>query len=433
MWESITPIGVVNFRNDSRVFGIKARDKLMHCYCLGKSGSGKSTLILNMAISDLKQGHGFALLDPHGELSTELLKYVPNERLEDVIYFNPKDLESPIPFNPLIGVPYKYHHLVSSGIISTMKKVWAESWGPRMEHILRFCLLTLLQAEDATLLEIQPLLTNEEFRAEMLLKVTDKTLLDFWHVEFAGYTKVLKSEAIAPILNKVGLFSASLPLRYALGQKERGLRLLDIMNSRKVLIVNLSKGELGEDTSALLGSMLITAVQLAALFRATIKPEKRVPFFMYIDEMQSYVTLSFCDILAEARKYGLGLFLAHQYVEQIDQRILAAVLGNVGTIITFRVGARDALVLAKEYAPTFVAEDIINLPRYQMYLKLMIDSATSRPFSAVSLPVTTSQTENVRQVIRLSKQRYGTPKRVIDILRNKPRFIDVTPRNLFTD
>ncbi|HYD22091.1 MAG TPA: type IV secretion system DNA-binding domain-containing protein, partial [Flavipsychrobacter sp.] len=318
-----TPLGVTNYRNEKKRFGIKDADRLMHMYLLGKSGSGKSTLILNMTISDLQRGHGFALLDPHGELSKELLHYVPKERLKDVIYFNPIDIDNPIAFNPLAGIQQRHHNLVASGIISTMKKVWADSWGPRMEHILRYSLLSLLQFPGATLLDIQPLLTDNDFRSQVLCYITDIPIRNFWHSEFASYTKALRAEAIAPILNKVGIFAASLPLRHCLGQKDRGLRMWEIMNSRKVLIVNLSKGELGEDTSALLGSMLITAIQLAALYRTKLSPEKRGPFFLYIDEMQSYVTMSFCDILAEARKYGLGLFLTHQYLEQIDHRILS--------------------------------------------------------------------------------------------------------------
>ena len=412
--KQITPLGATNYRNENKVFGIQDTDRLMHMYLLGKSGSGKSTFILNMAISDLQRGHGCALLDPHGELSKEILNYVPEHRVRDVVYFNPKDIDNPIPFNPLSGVPEKHHNLVASGIISTMKKVWADSWGPRMEHILRFSLLSLLQYPGATLLDIQPLLTNEEFRSRVLYYVKDTLLRNFWHNEFAAYTKALRAEAIAPILNKVGIFSASLPLRYCLGQKKRGLRMLDIMDSKKILIVNLSKGELGEDTSALLGSMIITSIQLAALYRSRIPSEQRTPFFLYIDEMHSYVTMSFCDILAEARKYGLGLFLTHQYLEQIDSRILAAILGNVGTLISFRIGANDAKVIEREFYPTFSAEDLVHLPRYHMYLKLMIDGTTSRPFSAVSLPIRTPKTETQERVIRLSRTLYAGSRKDVD-------------------
>lgn len=412
--KQITPLGATNYRNDNTVFGIRDADRLMHMYLLGKSGSGKSTFILNMAISDISRGHGCALLDPHGELSKEILNYIPAHRIKDVVYFNPKDTDNPIPFNPLSGVPEKHHNLVASGIISTMKKVWADSWGPRMEHILRFSLLSLLQYPGATLLDIQPLLTNEEFRNRVLQYVKDTLLRNFWMNEFAAYTRALRAEAIAPILNKVGIFSASLPLRYSLGQKKRGLRMLDIMDSRKILIVNLSKGELGEDTSALLGSMIITAIQLAALYRARIPSEKRIPFFLYIDEMHSYVTMSFCDILAEARKYGLGLFLTHQYLEQIDSRILAAILGNVGTLISFRIGANDAQTLEREFYPTFSAEDLVHLPRYHMYLKLMIDGTTSRPFSAVSLPIQQDRTNTLERVVRLSRTMYAGSKKDVD-------------------
>lgn len=399
----ITPLGKSNFRNEHRQFGIKDADRLMHIYAIGKSGTGKSTLILNMAISDLQRGNGYALLDPHGDLCSELLNHIPENRVADVIYFNPKDIEHAISFNPLVGVPSKYHYLVAAGIVSTIKKVWSGSWGSRSEHILRYSLLTLLQYPEATLLDIQALLTNEEFRAEVLRHVNDQVVRNFWFLEFASYTKALRAESVAPILNKVSLFSASLPLRHTLGQKTRGLKLFEIMNSKKILLINLSKGELGEDTSALLGSMLITAIQLAALYRARISPEKRVPFFTYVDEAQSYLTLSFCDILSESRKYGLGLFITHQYLEQIDSRILSAVLGNVGTLISFRIGSHDAKLLEQEFTPTFSAEDLIHLPRYHMYLKLMIDGTTSRPFSAISLPLMTMRTGMKERVLQMSK------------------------------
>ncbi len=384
--EDITYIGETNYRNLNYRFGIKDNDRFGHIYCIGKTGVGKSTLLKNMALSDIERGNGLCIIDPHGDIATEILDCIPEHRLEDVVYFNPKDLANPIPFNPLKAVHPNYHHLVASGIVSALKKVWADSWGPRMEYILKNSLLTLLCYPDATLLDIQPLLTDAAYRAFILEYVEDAPLKRFWLTEYDKYNRTFQMEVISPILNKVGVFATSLPLRNTVGQKSKGIRLQEIMDGKKILIANLSKGELGEDTSTLLGCILITSIQLAALHRARQEIYKRVPFYLYIDEMHSFVTLSFADILAEARKYRLSLFMAHQYVGQLNERIRTAIFGNVGTIIAFRVGANDAHFLEQEFEPVFSKEDLINLPKYSMYIKLMIDGATSRPFSAVSLP-----------------------------------------------
>ncbi len=381
----ITPIGVTNYRNTNLYFGIKDRDRLQHIYVIGKSGTGKSTLLENMAISDIKRGNGICVIDPHGDIAEDIIKYVPDLRRQDLIYFNATDQENPIAFNPLKGIHPKYHHLVASGLISTFKKIWYESWGPRMEYILRFTLLTLLYMPDATLLDIQPLLTDKEVRAEVMTYVKDDSIISFWQNEFEKFSPTLRAEAISPILNKTGLFITSTPLRNIVGQKTSSFRLQQVLNAGKILVVNLSKGQIGEDASSLLGAMLVNSIQLAALYRAAIPEQDRKPFYLYIDECHSFVTLSFATILSEARKYGLSLFLAHQYIEQMDERIRAAIFGNIGTIISFRVGAGDAEHLEKEFYPVFTKTDFVNLPRYTMYLKLMIDGTTSQPFSALSL------------------------------------------------
>ena len=382
--EEITPIGITNFRNTYQRFGIKDKDRLQHIYVIGKSGTGKSTLLENMAISDIERGNGLCIIDPHGDIAEDVLKYIPEGRKQDLIYFNATDLEHPIAFNPLKGVHPKYHHLVASGLVSTFKKIWHESWGPRMEYILRFSLLTILYLPDATLLDIQPLLTDVDFRHKALLYVTDEQIHSYWSKEFDAYTKMFRNEAISPILNKVGLFRTSTPLRRIVGQKTSSFRLQRVLDEGKILICNFSKGEIGEDASSLLGSMLVTSIQLAALHRATQEEDTRKPFYLYIDECHIFITLSFADILAEARKYGLSLFLAHQYIEQLDERVRAAVFGNVGTIISFRIGAKDAEYLAKEFYPVFTEHDLVHLPRYAMYLKLMIDGTASEGFSAIS-------------------------------------------------
>jgi hypothetical protein len=385
----LTPIGITNYRNTNKKFGIKDNDRLGHIYCIGKTGVGKSTLLKNMAMSDIERGNGLAVIDPHGDVAEELLARIPEGRKKDLVYFNPADLEHPIAFNPLHAIHPNYHHLVASGLVSTFRKVWSESWGPRLEYILRFSLLTLLWYPDATLLDIQRLLTDIRFRNDVLVYVRDEHILAFWRNEFEKYSPSFRNEAISPILNKTGLFISSLPLRNVVGQKTSSFRMQRILDDGKILIVNLSKGKIGEDACALLGAMLVTAIQLAAMHRATIEEHKRKPFYLYIDEMHSFVTLAFADILSEARKYKLSLFLTHQYINQLQEPIREAIFGNVGTIISFRVGVEDAEYLAKEFHPIFSEEDLISLPRYSMYLKLMIGGTTGNPFSAFSFPMRT--------------------------------------------
>ncbi len=381
----ITPIGVTNYRNTCRKFGIKDKDRLQHIYVIGKSGTGKSTLLENMAISDIDRGNGLCVIDPHGDIVEDILNYIPKGRAKDLIYFNATDQEAPIAFNPLKGIHPKYHHLVASGIVSTFKKIWSDSWGPRMEYILRFTLLTLLHVPDSTLLDIQPLLTDKDMRQKALSYIENKNILSFWFNEFEKYSPTLRNEAIAPILNKTGLFITCDPLRNIVGQKTNSFRLQQVLDTGKILIVNLSKGQIGEDASSLLGAMLINAIQLAALHRANQAENTRKPFYLYIDECHSFVTLAFANILAEARKYGLSLFLAHQFIEQLDMRVRASIFGNVGTVIAFRIGATDAEYLAKEFYPVFTDSDLVHLPQYSMYLKLMIDGTSSQPFSAFSI------------------------------------------------
>lgn len=382
----ITPIGITNFRNTNLQFGIKDKDRLQHIYVIGKSGTGKSTLLRNMAISDIRRGNGLCIVDPHGDIAIDLLNFIPKERRKDLIYFDATNSGAPIAFNPLTGIHPKYHDLVASGLISTFKKIWSESWGPRMEYILRFALLSLLSVPNATLLDIQPLLTDTGFRERVLSYCLDEQILAFWHNEFDKFAPRLRAEIISPILNKTGLFITSTVLRRIVGQPTSSFRLQQVLDQGEILVVNLSKGQIGEEASSLLGAMLVNSIQLAALHRSSKEVDDRRPFYLYIDECHSFVTLAFANILAEARKYGLSLFLAHQYIEQMDERVRSAIFGNVGTMISFRVGATDAEYLAKEFYPVFTEDDFVHLPRYAMYLKLMIDSSSSKPFSATSLP-----------------------------------------------
>lgn len=378
----ITPIGVTTWRNQNKPFGIKDNDRLGHIYVLGKTGVGKSTLLKTMALSDIRKGKGCGIIDPHGDVAEYLLQQLPEERKKDLIYLDPHDPNNPISFNPLHAVHPDFHHLVASGLISTFRKIWVDSWGPRLEYILRYCLLTLLQYPYATLLDIQPLLTDPDFRHVVLGYVTDDTIHAFWKKEFDKYSPKLKSEAISPILNKMGVFVSSKPIRRLVGNQTTSFRMSKMLDEEKIFIANLSKGKLGEDASTIIGSLLVSAIQLAALYLARQSETNRKPFYLYIDEAHSFISLSIADILAEARKYGLSLFLAHQYLDQLQEEIRSAIFGNVGTIICFRIGAEDAEFLEKEFEPVAEQNDLISLAKFEIYLKLMIDGVTSETFSS---------------------------------------------------
>lgn len=411
---SITPIGITTFRNSNKPFGIKDHDRFGHIYCIGKTGTGKSTLLLNMAIFDIQRGNGICIIDPHGDLAETILDYIPITRVNDVVYFNPQDTDYPVAYNPLFNIPADQHHIAVSGLISTFKKIWVDSWGPRLEYILRFALHTLFEYPNATLLDIQPLLTDNTFRNHVLRFCTTTSIQLFWQNEFNAYSPALRAEAITPILNKVGVFATSALLRNIVGQREKSLDIADLMNSRKIVIVNLAKGAIGEDVTSLLGSMLINSIQMAALSRSVQQEEDRIPFYVYVDEMQSFVSLSFADMLSEARKFKVSLFLTHQYIEQVHEKIHAAIMGNVGTMICFRVGSADADTLTAEFKPPFDIADLIALQRYHMYIKLMIDGATSKPFSAKTLPLPQHRFKNKVQVIELSRVSYAELKEQIE-------------------
>jgi hypothetical protein len=410
----ITPFAITDYRDIRKRFGIKQKNRRGHIYIIGKTGTGKSTLIENMAISDIKNGYGVALIDPHGDMAEEILDYVPKKRIKDVIYFNPADLENPIAFNPLEKVPKDFHHLVASGIVSTFKKIWSESWGPRLEHILRHALLSLLEYPNSTLLDLPKLLTDKDFRKSVLNCITHTQVREFWFSEFDKYSVWLRSEAISPILNKISQFLISIPLRNIVCQKENTFDVRQAMDEGKILIVNLAKGKIGEDNCSLLGALVVTKIQLAALSRADLPEENRNPFYLYVDEIHSFITLSFADILSEARKYGLNLVLTHQYIEQLDERIRAAIFGNVGTIISFRIGAEDAKYLAQEFAPIFNEADLINLPNFHIYLKLMIDGVTSQPFSAITLRLREINTSHKEEIIEFSRKQYTRPRTAVE-------------------
>ncbi len=416
MSHEINFFGQTNFRNKEQIFGIKLDDRRRHVYAIGKTGMGKTNLIQNMAIQDIRDGKGVAIVDPHGEFAEECLKSVPANRINDVIYFNPADTEFPIAMNVMEKVGPEHRHLVCSGLVGVFKKIWADSWGPRLEYLLRNAILALLEYPTSTLLGVTRLLIDTKYREKVLEKVTDPVVKAFWTDEFTKYHDRLMADAIAPIQNKVGQFLSSSLIRNIVGQTRSSFSIREIMDNEKILIMNLSKGRVGEDNSALLGAMMITKIQLAAMARVDIKEKNRRDFYLYVDEFQNFATESFAGILSEARKYRLNLILAHQYISQLDEKVRDAVFGNVGTLITFRVGAMDADVLEKEFEPSFYATDLVNLAKYHVYLKLMIDGVATNPFSAETIPpIDISDTSgSVDKVIRVSRERYGSKREDVE-------------------
>jgi GTPase SAR1 family protein len=386
-----TVFAQTDFRNKAVVFGIKRSDRRAHLYILGKTGTGKSTLLEALMLDDLKQGYGFALLDPHGDLVKKIKSRIPWSRRDDLIDFDVADKSQPYGFNPLANVSADKRPLACSGLIQVFRHLWADSWGPRLEHILRNSLLTLLDYPEATLSDILQLLSDKEFRKKVLPFVQNKQIKEFWTKEFDKYPDRFRAEAIAPIQNKVGAFLSHPLLQRILTRPEKPLSLRKIMDEGKILLVNLAKGSIGEDTSNLLGSLLISRFDLAALSRADIPEPDRKDYTLFLDEFHNFTTQSLVLMLSELRKYRLSLVLAHQYLTQLEPSIKDAILGNVGTIIIFRIGASDAETFAQEFAPEFALTDFTNLPNYHIYLKLMVDGKISAPFSAVTLPPGDSQ------------------------------------------
>lgn len=413
----ITPFAITSFRGKERIFGIKQDDRRRHMYLIGKTGMGKSNILEQMAIYDIQHDRGVCVVDPHGEGVEKIIKFVPRHRINDVIYLNPSDLNYPIAFNVLEQVAPEYHHLVASGLLGVFKKIWADSWGPRLEYVLNNAILALLEYPGSTLLGIMRILTDKDFRKKVIAKITDPVVKSFWINEFSKYPDRFQAEAIAPIQNKVGRFLSSSMMRNIVGQVKSSIDLRKIMDEKKILLLNLSKGRIGEDNSALLGAMIITKLQLAVMSRVDMLEKDRNDFYLYVDEFQNFATESFVNILSEARKYRLNLILAHQYILQLDEKVAAGIFGNVGTLCIFRVGAEDAEFLEKEFEPTIMQNDLVNLPKFHMYLRLMIDGIASDPFSAKGLlPLTPPEDspEIVENIVKVTRERYTTKKEVIE-------------------
>ncbi len=411
----ITVFAKTNFRNEERVFGIKADDRRRHMYLLGKTGMGKTNLLENLAIQDILQGHGICFIDPHGDVAQKLIKAIPPERINDVVYFDPSDQKFPIAFNVLEQVGADQRSLVASGLVGVFKKIWADSWGPRLEYILRNAILALLEYPGSSLLGVMRILVDKSYRERVIEKVTDPVVKQFWSVEFAGWNERVLQEVISPIQNKVGQFTSNSLIRNIIGQPTSAFDVRDIMDNKKILIMNLAKGKIGEDSSALLGAMMITKIQMAAMGRADIPEADRKDFYLYVDEFQNFATDSFANILSEARKYRLSLILANQYITQLEEKVSDAVFGNCGTIVAFRVGASDAELLEKEFEPVFMMNDLINLPKYQIYLKLMIDGIAGDAFSATTLPPILIETPGIdEKVIAVTRERYASNQEEVE-------------------
>jgi hypothetical protein len=377
----------LNFRGDRRLFGICRADRRAHLYVIGKTGTGKSTLLETLIRQDIASGEGLALLDPHGDLVERALAAVPTSRREDLIYFNVPDVTHPLGFNPLERVPPAKRALAASGLLEVFRKIWSESWGPRLEHILRNALLALLDQPEATLRDVLRLLDDRAFRQAVVSRVANQQVRDFWLREYEGYPRNFRAEAISPIQNKVGAFLANPILSRILTQQRSAFDLRQVMDNGRLLLVNLAKGKIGEDTTALLGAMLVSRIGLAALSRAEVPEHGRRDFYVYLDEFHSFTTLSLANMLSELRKYRVNLILAQQYLSQVDEQVRDAVLGNVGTMISFRLGPADAEILEKEFTPEVRMLDLVGLPNYNIYLKIMIDGKVSRPFSGETVRV----------------------------------------------
>lgn len=416
--DRVTYFAATDSRGKRTPFGIKAKDRARHMYVIGKTGMGKSTLLENMAIQDIRNGEGMAFIDPHGSAVEKLLDFIPEHRIKDVVYFAPFDLDNPIAFNVMEDVGYDKRHLVVSGLMATFKKIWVDAWSARMEYILSNTLLALLEYPDATLLGVNRMYTDKHYRKKVVDNIKDPVVKDFWVSEFAAYGDRYTQEATPAIQNKIGQFTSNPLIRNIIGQPKSSFDIRTLMDERKILIVNLSKGLVGETNMQLLGSMITTRIFLSAMSRADLPAHelaKAPDFYFYVDEFQNFANDTFSGILSEARKYHLNLLIAHQYVAQMEEQVQSAVFGNVGTTITFRVGPLDAELMEKVFAPEFTQEDLVNLGFAQIYLSLMIDGIGSRPFSAVTIPPIEAPQRSYRnEVIATSRQQFAAPRAGIE-------------------
>lgn len=399
---------------DQKPFGISAPDQRQHLYIIGKTGSGKTTLLRNLIIQHIALGHGVGVIDPHGDLAEELLHHVPPKRADHLVYFNPGDLEFPIGLNVLANVAPDDRHLVASGIVGAFKGIWRDSWGPRLEYILYNAVSALLDCRNTTLLGVNRLLTDERLRAKVIRQIKDPFIKAFWAEEYANYDERFKREAIAPIQNKIGQFLLNPVVRNILGQVKSKVKIPFIMDNGRLFIANLCKGDLGHEKANLLGSLIVTQFQLAAMSRSNRPEADRRDFYLFIDEFQNFSTDAFASILAEARKYRLSLTLSHQYIDQLPLPIRQAVFGNVGTLIAFRIGYADAEIMEKEFGKIIPACGLADLARYEAVVKLLEDGTNREPFRAKMLPPLENRVGRKEKLIALSRQKFSTARAVIE-------------------
>jgi type IV secretion system coupling TraD/TrwB family protein len=406
--ENISAFGLTNFRGINHQFGMLRSDRSRHVYIIGQTGAGKSGTLELFALSDIFHGQGYAIIDPHGDFAMDNLRFIPGSRTEDVVYFNPADTAYPLGFNPLEVTDPAHKTNISSEVIGVLKRMFGESWGPRLEYILRYTILALLDRPSTTMLDITRMLTDKKFRKETLEYCTDTVVLQFWNVEFASWSDKFQSEAIAPVLNKVGAFTANPVIRNIIGQPKSTFNIRQIMDDGKILIVNLSKGLIGEDNASILGSFLVTKIQLAAMSRSDIPDIKdRRPFYLYVDEFQNFATDSFATILSEARKYGLNLTVANQYISQMSDTVRDAVFGNVGTMISFRVSADDSPILSKQFEPQFEAQDLLQMHNRNFIINMVIGGEKAPAFSARTLQLPPAQVDNTGRIIEHTRRLYS--------------------------
>lgn len=413
--ENISAFGLTNFRGINHQFGMLRYDRSRHVYIIGQTGAGKSGMLELFALSDIFHGQGYAIIDPHGDFAINNMRFIPGSRLQDVVYFNPADTAFPLGFNPLEVTDPNQKTNISSEVIGVLKRMFGDSWGPRLEYILRYTILALLDRPETTMLDITRMLTDKKFRKDTLTYCKDTVVLQFWNVEFASWTDKFQAEAIAPVLNKVGAFTANPVIRNIIGQPKSTFNIRKIMDEGKILIVNLSKGLIGEDNASILGSFLVTKIQLAAMSRSDIPDIKdRRPFYLYVDEFQNFATDSFATILSEARKYGLNLTVANQYISQMSDTVRDAVFGNVGTMISFRVSADDAPILAKQFEPQFEPNDLLQMHNRHFIINMVINGEKAPAFSATTLTLPPAQTDNTGRIIEHTRQVYSRDRADIE-------------------
>jgi hypothetical protein len=413
--ENISAFGLTNFRGINHQFGMLRVDRSRHVYIIGQTGAGKSGTLELFALSDIFHGQGYAIIDPHGDFAVDNMRFIPGSRTQDVVYFNPADTAYPLGFNPLEVTDPAHKTNISSEVIGVLKRMFGESWGPRLEYILRYTILALLDRPTTTMLDITRMLTDKKFRKETLEYCTDTVVMQFWNIEFASWTEKFQAEAIAPVLNKVGAFTANPVIRNIIGQPKSTFNIREIMDDGKILIVNLSKGLIGEDNASILGAFMVTKIQLAAMSRSDIPDiNDRRPFYLYVDEFQNFATDSFATILSEARKYGLNLTVANQYISQMTDTVRNAVFGNVGTMITFRVSADDAPILAKQFEPQFESNDLLQMHNRHFIMNMVINGEKSPAFSATTLTLPPPQIDNTGKIIENTRRNYSRDRASIE-------------------